>query len=134
MRYINKLLTNPNIIQVIKFCIVGVLNTVVFYAVYYLLLQLGFNYIVSATVGTIAGIVNSYVFNKFFTFKSKRKSIDEIIKFCIVCAVQFFSNLGVIYVCVNFIGLSEELAGIPPIFTGMFISFLGHKFWSFKKQ
>ncbi|MDR2600789.1 MAG: GtrA family protein [Oscillospiraceae bacterium] len=133
MKTIKKLLSNPNIVQIIKFCFVGVLNTAVYYIVYLLLLKIGFNYAVAATVGTLAGIINSYLFNKFFTFKSKKKSIAEIIKFCIVYLIQFLSNLLVIYICVNFIGLSEELAGIPPVFTGMIISFLGHKFWSFKK-
>ena len=119
--------------QFVKFCLVGIFNTAVFYGIYYLLLQLGFSYIVAATAGTIAGILNSYIWNKIFVFRSKRRSIGEIIKFMIVYGVQYICNITVIHICVTYLGISEVLAGIPAIGIGMFISFLGMKFWSFRR-
>jgi len=129
---IRDLLRNPNISQFLKYVFVGCLNTVVFYCIYYIMLQLGFFYALSVTVGTVIGIINSYFWNKFFTFKSKKKSIEEMHKFLMVYFVQYLSNLLIIYLCINYIGISAELAGIVAISIGLFISYFGHKFWSFR--
>jgi len=129
---IRAIISSPTFPQFIKFSLVGVLNTLVFYGIYYLLLRLGFFYVVAATAGTVAGIINSYIFNKLFVFKTKRRSISEVIKFMIVYGVQYLSNILVIFLCITYIGISAELAGIPAVGIGVIISFLGHKFWSFR--
>lgn len=119
--------------QFIKYVFVGILNTIIYYGIYYAMLKFGFFYVVSVTVGTIAGIINSYFWNKFFTFRSKKKSVAEKFKFLSVYGVQYLSNLLIIYLCVNYVGISEELAGLGAIGIGMFISYFGHKFWSFRE-
>ena len=130
---IRKILSNPTYNQFIKFGFVGVLNTIIFYTIYYIMLRMGFSYVLAVTVGTVVGIVNSYIWSKFFVFKSKKKSIGEVVKFFVVYGVQYLSNLLVIHICITYFGMSTELAGIPAIMVGVFISFLGHKFWSFKE-
>jgi len=129
---IQKIISKPAISQFIKFGLVGVLNTIVSYVIYFIMLRLGFFYVVAATAGTVAGTVNSYILNKLFVFKSKKKSVGEIIKFIIVYAVQYLVNIAVIHIFVAYVGFSEELAGIPAIGVGVCISFFGHKFWSFR--
>jgi putative flippase GtrA len=126
------LLLNPNIRQFLKYVLVGFLNTGVFYGIYYIMLQFGFFYATAVTVGTVVGIINSYFWNKYFTFKSRKKSVGETLKFLTVYGVQYLSNLFVIFMCINYIGISAELAGIVAIGIGLFISFFGHKFWSFR--
>lgn len=131
---IRNLLHDPNIRQFIKYVFVGLLNTGVFYGIYYIMLQLGFFYAISVMVGTIVGIINSYFWNKYFTFKSKKKSISETVKFLTVYFVQYLSNLLIIHLCINYFGISAELAGIVAIGIGLFISYFGHKFWSFRNE
>lgn len=115
----------------IKFSLVGVVNTVVFYGIYYFLLQAGIWYVVSLTIGNIVAIINSYVLNKFFTFKAKKKSISESVRFFIVAGVQYLLNLLIVHVCVSFIGISAELSGLIAICISVFASYFGHKFWTF---
>lgn len=129
---IRNLLYDPNICQFIKYVLVGLLNTGVFYGIYYIMLQLGFFYAISVTVGTIIGIINSYFCNKYFTFKSEKKSISETVKFLTVYFIQYLSNLLIIHLCVNNVGISAELAGGVAISIGLFISYFGNKFWSFR--
>lgn len=118
----------------IKFSFVGVINTIVFYVIYFILLQLDFSYVVSLTVGTIAGIINSFLWNKFYTFKSKKLSLSETLKFLAVAGVQYVVNLAVVHICVSYIGISAELAGIIAICISVFVSYFGHKFWTFKER
>ncbi|MCL2616567.1 MAG: GtrA family protein [Defluviitaleaceae bacterium] len=123
--------------QFIKFSLVGVVNTVVFYAVYLVVLWLGFSFIVAATAGTVVGIVNSYVLNKLFTFRNNKKAhgkaLGEKIKFVAVYVVQYFVNIAVISVFVNIFGVSAELAGLPAIGVAVLVSYFGHKYWTFRE-
>ena len=127
-----ELLQKINIKQFIKFSLVGLINTAIFYATYFVLLQFGFFYAVAITIGTFVGIINSYIWNKFFTFSAKKKSVREMCKFLIVYGVQYISNLIIVFLCVRFVGISPELAGLVAIGVGVFISYFGHKFWTFR--
>ncbi|MCL2079587.1 MAG: GtrA family protein [Oscillospiraceae bacterium] len=121
------------IMQAAKFFLVGIMNTAVYYGIYYLLLQLELNYVIAVTAGTIAGMINGYLWSKYFVFKTAKKSIAEIVRFCVVYAVQYLHNIAIIFVCVTYLDMEEELAGLIPIVTGPIVSFVGLKFWGFKK-
>ena len=129
---VRKLLETMNLRQFLKFVIVGIINTVIFYSIYYIMLQQGVSYVVALTVGTLVGIINSYILNKFFTFKSRKASASETVKFFVISCVQYLLNLLIIHVCVNFMGISPELAGLIAISISVFVSYFGHKFWSFR--
>ena len=69
----NKILTKIKHIfeiQQIRFLIVEGLNTLVGYGTYALLILKGINYLLANTIGTIIGVIHSYIWNKKFTFKS----------------------------------------------------------------
>ena len=67
-----------------------------------------------------------------FTFKSKNNNLKEKIKFLSICGVQYMSNMAVISIGINQFRTSPELSGLIAIVIGVFISYTGHKFWSFK--
>lgn len=72
------------IVQFIKYCIVGVLNTLITLGVIYLCKSmLGWNLYVSNALGYVAGLVNSFVCNKQWTFKSDGDYKREAFKFAI---------------------------------------------------
>ena len=75
--------------QPIRFLFVGGLNTLVGYGIYALLVYIGVNYLLANTISTIIGIAHSYLWNRFFTFKSKNKAIKEITKFVSVYIVSY---------------------------------------------
>ena len=131
-----KILKTTDIRQFIRFSLVGVANTLLFYAVYLVILRLGFSYTIAATAGTVVGTVNSYILNKLFTFRSGKKSpgktVAEQIRFVTVYVVQYFVNLAVISVCVSLFGIPAELAGLPAVTIAVLVSYFGHKYWTFK--
>ena len=67
--------------QGFRFLFVGGLNTLVGYGVYAILLFLHFNYLVANSISTVIGVLHSYLWNRFFTFKSKEKAGKEFMKF-----------------------------------------------------
>jgi len=66
--------------QEFRFLFVGGLNTLVGYGIYALLLFFQVNYLIANTISTIIGIGHSYLWNRFYTFKSKEKASKEILK------------------------------------------------------
>jgi len=124
--------SNPDARQFFKYIVVGFINTGVYYGIYYAILQFGFSYFIAFTTGTVVGVINSYFWNKYYTFHAEKKSIAEIAKFLIVYGIQYLSNLFIIYLCVNYAGISEEVAGLVAISVGLFIGYFGHKHWSFQ--
>ncbi|MCM1028026.1 MAG: GtrA family protein [Pseudoflavonifractor sp.] len=86
-----------NIIQFIRYALVGVLNTVITFAVIYICKDfLGINPWVSNALGYIAGFVNSFIWNKVWVFRSDGAILKEAAKFFggfMICyAIQFVAT------------------------------------------
>lgn len=113
---------------------VGGINTAVGYGSYALLLFLGVSYIMAQGASTVIGTANSYFWNKYFTFKSPKKSISEIARFIIVYAASYVLNALILFVSIELLGVNEYAAGcVCLVFTTM-ISYIGHNLFSFKEE
>lgn len=97
--------------QMVKFAIVGVLNTLVDFAVFQALnLLLGWVY-VAQVIGYTCGIINSYLWNSNWTFREQRtRSLREIVLFVLVNLVSLGVSLGVIWLCREVFGMTNEWA------------------------
>ena len=58
----------PVVVQFVKFGIVGVSNTLLFFAVYTLLLKAGMWYLAASGIGFTVGAVNGFLLNRRWTF------------------------------------------------------------------
>jgi putative flippase GtrA len=122
--------------QFIKFNIVGISNTAVDFAVYFLLTNLaGFNYILAQTCSYTAGIVNSYIWNTIWTFrKEKRRTAREIILFVVVNLVSYGVSVGVLALCKDVLHIPYELVSkIAASFFSAMVNFVGNKLFVFNK-
>lgn len=72
------------LVQLVKYGIVGVMNTLVTIVVIFVCKAiLGINPWVSNAIGYIAGVVNSFLWNKKWVFKSRNGYVAEAVKFLI---------------------------------------------------
>ena len=101
----------------VRFLFVGGLNTAVGYAIYATLLYLGIHYIVSNATAYIIGTIHSYFWNKFFTFKRIKKSVNEFLRFVFVCICSFVIGTLTLYLLVDFLVIWYYLDYIAIIFT-----------------
>lgn len=80
-------------IQFLKFIGVGVLNTLISLLVIYLLMQLGSDYKLANLAGYVAGVINSFIWNKRWVFDSRKSVWRELfwfgISFIICFALQY---------------------------------------------
>ena len=102
--------------QIVKFAIVGVLNTLVDFAVFQTLnLTLGWVY-AAQVLGYTAGVINSYLWNSNWTFREQRtRSFREIALFLLVNVASLGVSLGMIWLCREVFGVTNEwVAGWMP--------------------
>lgn len=82
------------LLQFVKYCLVGVLNTLVTMGVIYLCKSFfGMNLYVSNALGYVAGVINSFLCNKTWVFHSKggycREAVRFLAGFAICYALKF---------------------------------------------
>ena len=118
--------------QFIRFLIVGVINTGLNALLYLLFLWLGLHFALAHTLATGLSIINSFFWNKYFTFRKKGFQLNETLKFGVVVFVQYLASLATIAGSIALFGWSEQMAYLPSVMVGMSISYVGNKFWSFK--
>lgn len=94
--------------QFIKFALVGVMNTIVDFAVFQALnLLLGWVYF-AQVIGYCCGLVNSYLWNSSWTFRQEKKRTPrEMLLFLLVNLVTLGVSLGVLWLCKNPIGITD---------------------------
>ncbi len=122
------------LIRLGKFAFVGVFNTLIDWAVYFVLYQLcGVPATIAQVVGYICGIISSFIGNKFFTFKSKSNAFSETWKFVIVNLLSLAASELVIYVTTEIYCWNGLIAKIPATCVSMIINYLGSRLFVFKK-
>lgn len=69
-------------IQLLKYGVIGVMNTLITLVVFYLLnTRLGLSYGISNVVGYIFGVINSFLWNRNWVFKTKNDVKRELVLF-----------------------------------------------------
>jgi putative flippase GtrA len=119
--------------QILQFCGIGILNTIVGYGVFFLLVNYLY-YLLALLLAHIVGVIHSFLWNKYWIFKSKKFQLFEFIKFNLIYAVVFMVNAAALFVSVEIIHVNPRLAQLVllPVITA--VSFFGQKFWTFRNK
>jgi putative flippase GtrA len=88
---------------------------------------------IATIIGYAIGTLHSYLWNKYFTFKSKEKSWGEFFRFIGVCIVQYGANYGLTILAKQFVD-KHFIYTIIVTLLCMVISFIGHSLFSFGKK
>lgn len=84
--------------QFLRYCIVGGLNTAVTMAVIFVCKSLlGVNPYVSNALGYGAGLINSFLWNRAWVFRSQGRFRGEALRFAIGFGVCYLLQLGFVY-------------------------------------
>ncbi len=129
-KMIKKLFQN----QKIRFLFVGGLNTIVGYGFYSLFLILNIHYFIANTLSTILGVIHSYLWNRYFTFKSKQKALKEIVKFVSVYITSYLLGSATLWIFTSLLKISPYISGLINLIITTLISWFGHKYFSFKEN
>lgn len=133
--------------QLAKFVVIGGLNTFLDFAVLNGLIFLtnissGYGYSLFKGISFTAAVVNSYFWNKKWTFNSReREGGKEFIQFLAISLVGFGINVGTASFMVNVLGgrwdispnLLANLGALTAILVSLTWNFIGYKFIVFKR-
>jgi putative flippase GtrA len=128
------ILNSQTRIQFVKFSLIGLLNTGIHYVIFLFLYRVFDMYYLHATVvGYSVGLINSFILNKKWTFKSRNVRKDmEFAKFIMVNLLALIVNVGALKYFVSLAGLRPEIGQIVAIAFSTITNFMGNKFWTFQ--
>ena len=125
--------------QVVRFGIVGVLNTLIDVGLYWLLTRhipwFAAHLILTASVTYLIASLNSFICNKYWTFQHRiAYSHQQLVHFYLVMAIAYVVNVFAFHACSDWAGIHDIAAKlIAGISSGVF-NFLLQKFWAFRHR
>lgn len=123
--------------HIIKFGCVGCLNTMFDFGIFSLLnILFGVNYIISQIISYSSGTLNSYLFNRFWTFndtRTNKKTTMEIIQFVVVNSASLGISLIGLSTLMKDRSINSFFAKIVSMILAQVVNFLGYRFWVFGK-
>jgi putative flippase GtrA len=118
--------------QLMRFAAVGVLNTVLGYAVIFACMYLaGLGAVTSNVIGYLVGLIVSYVMNRTFTFRSVAPASREMIRFVSIFLLAYLANLAVLVLSIDHFGVHEGVAQIGAGVVYFGLSFIMNKYYVF---
>ncbi|GEM_PF-1297658 len=121
------------ILQFSRFSLVGILNTIVGYGAFLILLGHA-NYMIALILAHFIGVCHSYVWNRHWTFKSRGIKTNEFLRFNSVYLVVLAVNALALAFLVEGLGIRPEIGQLIALPIVTVISFTGHKHWSFREK
>ncbi len=121
--------------RVITFGIIGCMNTLVDYAMYSIFLTftaMGLG--TCQTIGYLAGLVNSFIMNRWFTFKDGTNTPIEaqVPRFVLVNMMTLIISILCLKWFVNGLGIGPYIAKIPVTIAVMIANYFGYKNFVFR--
>ena len=139
----------PSFFEFTKFAVVGVLNSGVDFGILNALMLVtghasGAAFLAFKSVSVTLGVINSYIWNKYWTFaaaKSPSGARRELVSFMVVTLIAVGVNVAGADVIVNVIGapsgfsskLWANIGAISGAGLTLFTNFFGYKFFVFRK-
>jgi putative flippase GtrA len=115
-----------------RFVVVGAISNAVLYALYLVLTRWGLRPKIAMTVVYGAGVVQTFVFNKQWAFRSRGPAAAPFRRYVVTYAAGYALNLGGLSVLVDSLGWAHELAQGILIVVIAVLLFLLQKFWVFR--
>lgn len=127
--------------SVIKFLLVGALNTLVGTATIFLLYNLGkCSYWVSSAMGYLVGGVVSFCLNKYFTFQNKERSWKQVGRFAVTAVICYLVAYSVAkpLIAYVFTGQEVKIQENAAMFVGICLytalNYFGQRFFAFRRR
>jgi putative flippase GtrA len=122
----------PEAKRVVKFAIVGVCNTAVALVSYGILLELGVQYVVAGALGWILGVLNGYIWHRFWTFDRAEHEMSLLLRYTAVGVLGLSLNTGLLALLISVVGIAElpaEFLALPIV---VLTTFLVNRYWVFR--
>lgn len=118
--------------QFLRFVVVGVLSNAVLYVAYLALTAWGVGAKTAMTIMYTTGVVQTFFFNKSWTFSFEGGSKGPFIRYCLSYAIGYVVNLATLHLFVDRLGYPHQLVQAVALVEVALLLFALHKFWVFR--
>ena len=122
------------LLQWLRFAIVGASNTLLSWCVYALLEHVGVHYLLASGIAFMIGAINSYAFNRRWTFRSRGRRLPEIGRFGVVQCVGLALDVALLYVLVHHAGVHRLIAQALVFPVASAVTFTLSRSWAFRES
>ena len=119
--------------QLYRFVIVGLINSILNYSIFYTLFILGLDYRISGAVGFVSGGISGFFLNRAWTFNASDKGVKIIIKYILVQVVSLAGHSSTQMTAVELFSVHEYLSQFIGIMVSMTLNFVLLKFFVFSR-
>lgn len=126
---------SQEILRFAKFLVVGCINTAITYLCYVVLRLFDLQPEWCNTIGYIAGVINSFVWNKTWVFQTHGTNVvREAFAFLVVFAVCFLVQMMVFRTLIHQMAVNEYVAQLLGMVVYTVLNFVLNRLFSFKKR
>lgn len=131
MKILRETYQNITKFQIIRYAIVGCINTAIYYTFFALFVYLGFHYPIATLLGFGISIFSGFIMHSIFVFNNKQKA--RIIVFTLVNVAGYFFNV-LIQMFLHMIDGNIYIDGaMAAVITAVFLYIL-NKYITFRKH
>ena len=125
-----------NIMQFVKFGLVGLSNTILHYCIYMICILMGFRYMFANFTAFTISIINSFYWNNKYVFKNrgevKRFWLYTFIKTYISYSLTgILLNSVLLYIEIDILEINKWIAPIANLLITIPLNFVINKFWAY---
>lgn len=125
-------------IVLFRFATVGCINTAVDFGIFTLLRSIfDVDYLICQAAGFIAGVINSFILNKTWTFENQLSTSSTHVQFAMFFTVSSIS-LGIsllgLKILVQYGGMNVYIAKVLVTGLTQLVNYLGYRFWVFQQN
>lgn len=121
------------ILRIIKFSIVGIINTLVFASIFFAMYRIAeLHYMIATTAAYALATVNSFFINRAWTFDSRDNSRKKFVKFVLINVLSAGINSLMMYLLVDKARFNVMVAQAVTILVTMCVNYIGNRLWTFR--
>ena len=125
-------IVNKDIFRFIKFALVGVMNTLLNWSIFFILTKVELYYIVANVIAYLIATIHSYFWNLIWVFKYNNGSkIKSSIKFIVLNIIGLLINTIILYVLVDIFNINKLISLMLTTVIVMIINYVANKVWVF---
>ncbi|MBQ8922854.1 MAG: GtrA family protein [Oscillospiraceae bacterium] len=127
--------TRRQIMQFVKFGMVGVMNTAISLIVYYAVILFRRDwYLIGSIAGFFVSVLNAYYWNSRFVFRKQDDRLRTLLRTYLAYGTNLLLGTVLLWLLVERLGISPFLAPFINLIITIPLNFVLNKFWVMKKQ
>ncbi len=117
--------------QLVRYVVVGLASNGVLFLCYLGLTWLAFGHKVAMTICFLAGVLQTFLFNRRWSFEHRGASAPALVRYTAVYVAAYVTNLFVLVILVDLSGLPHQWVQAVMIGFVAIIVFLLQRYWVF---